>query len=240
MSALPLSPETLHPSLWRGAQLARSEARTVDTGHPPLSAELPGGGWPIGGLIELLVPHAGCGELRLLAPGLAAAVSAQRPLAFVQPPYSPDARALARLGLPRDALLWLRTERGADALWAAEQALKAGSCGALLLWQPEARPEALRRLHLAAARSAGTLFFMMRPLAAAQQPSPAVLRVAVRPEPGGVTIDIVKRRGPAAGNALSLALLPSPILGGRHARFSRRSSAAPAAGRMPAAAAGAA
>lgn len=240
MPASSVSPESLHPSLWRGSQLARGGVRTVETGYAPLSAELPGGGWPVGGLVELLVPQPGCGEMRLLAPGLARAVSAKRPLAFVQPPYAPHALALAALGLPYDALLWLRAERGADALWAAEQSLKAGCCGALLLWQPEVRPEALRRLHLAAAHSASTLFFMLRPLAAAQQPSPAVLRLAVRPTPGGATVEIVKRRGPAASAVLSLAFLPSPILGSRHARFSRRPSAAPAAGRVPAAAEGAA
>lgn len=240
MLASSFSPETLHPSLWRGSQLARGGLRTVETGYAPLSAELPGGGWPLGGLVELLVREPGCGEIRLLAPGLARTVSAKRPLAFVEPPYVPDAGALERLGLAPDALLWLQAARGPDALWAAEQILKAGCCGALLTWQPQIRPEALRRLHLAAARSAGTLFFMLRPLAAAQQASPAVLRIAVRPEPGGVTIDIVKRRGPAASEALSLALMPSPIQGSLHARFSRRPSAVPAAGRVPAAAAGSA
>jgi protein ImuA len=240
MPASSVLPETLHPSLWRGSQLARGVPRTIETGHPSLSAELPGGGWPLGGLTELLVPQAGCGELRLLAPALVRAVSAQRPLALVQPPHVPEARALARLGLPRDALLWLRAARSADALWTAEQILKAGCCGALLLWQLDTRPEALRRLHLAAARASATLFIMLRPLAAAQQPSPAPLRVALRPEPGGIAVDIIKRRGPATSGALSLALLPSPILGSRHARFSRRPSAVPAAGRVPAAAADAA
>lgn len=50
-------------TLWRGSQLARGGPRTVDTGYAALSAELPGGGWPVGGLVELLVPHAGCGEI---------------------------------------------------------------------------------------------------------------------------------------------------------------------------------
>ena len=53
-----------------------------------------------------------------------------------------------------------------DALWAAEQILRSGCCGALLLWQQHVRSEALRRLHLAA-QSGETLFCLMRPLAAA-------------------------------------------------------------------------
>jgi len=55
MTAPPPLPEAIHPSLWRASQLARGRGRTVDTGYAVLSAELPGGGWPIGVLIDLLV-----------------------------------------------------------------------------------------------------------------------------------------------------------------------------------------
>ncbi|AOJ63867.1 recombinase RecA [Burkholderia ubonensis] len=230
MLASSISPESLHPSLWRGSQFARGGPRTVDTGFASLSAELPGGGWPVGGLVELLAAQPGCGEMRLLAPALAHTVSARRPLALVAPPQSPHASALAGLGVPADALLWLRAGSRTDALWAAEQALKTGCCGALLLWQ-DARPEALRRLHLAAARTGDTLFVMLRPLQAARQPSPAVLRVALHPVPGGVSLDIVKRRGPARGEPLVLDL-PSPIVESRYARLARHPSAAPAARRV--------
>lgn len=234
MSASSLSLESLHPSLWRGSQLARGGPRTVDTGYAALSVELPGGGWPLGGLVELLVPHMGCGEMRVLAPALAATGSARRPLAFVAPPQPPHACALAGLGVPLDALLWLRASSGVNALWAAEQALRTGCCGALLLWHQNARADALRRLHLAAARAGDTLFVMFRPLAAVQQPSPAVLRLALHPSPGGVSVEIVKRRGPARGEPLALEL-PSPIVESRYARLARHPSAAPAARRVRAA-----
>ncbi|NTZ10336.1 translesion DNA synthesis-associated protein ImuA [Burkholderia metallica] len=217
-------------TLWRGSQLARGGPRTIETGFAPLSAELPGGGWPVGGLVELLAAQPGCGEMRLLAPALARSVSVRRPLALVAPPQSPHATALASLGVPTDTLLWLRAGSRTDALWAAEQALKTGCCGALLLWQ-DARPDALRRLHLAAARTGDTLFVMLRPLSAARQPSPAVLRVALYPVPGGVSLDIVKRRGPARSEPLVLDL-PSPIVESRYARLARHPSAAPAARRV--------
>ncbi|WP_179401187.1 translesion DNA synthesis-associated protein ImuA [Burkholderia guangdongensis] len=231
MLASSIAPETLHPSLWRGSQLARGGPRTIDTGFAALSAELPGGGWPVGALVELLVAQPGCGELRLLAPALARAVDARRPLALVAPPHVPNAAAFAALHVPPDALLWLRAPRQADALWAAEQALKTGCCGALLLWQQTVRNDALRRLHLAAARSGSTLFAMLRPLAAARQPSPAVLRLALHPQPGGVAVEIVKRRGPVQAEMLELEL-PSPIVEGRYARLARHPSAAPAARRV--------
>jgi hypothetical protein len=63
-------PESIHPSLWRASQLARGQQSTVDTGYPALSQELPGGGWPIGALVEVLSEQPGSGEIRLLAPAL--------------------------------------------------------------------------------------------------------------------------------------------------------------------------
>jgi cell division inhibitor SulA/protein ImuA len=71
MSALPQqSLESIHPALWRGSQLARAHGKYVDTGYAALSVELPGGGWPLGTLVELLVQQPGVGEVRLLQPAL--------------------------------------------------------------------------------------------------------------------------------------------------------------------------
>src|SRR5262245_19832672 len=70
-AAIP-APETLHPALWLGHQLGRSCDRAVATGFPALDAQLPGGGWPRRVLTELLQPHAGIGEIRLLAATLCA------------------------------------------------------------------------------------------------------------------------------------------------------------------------
>jgi protein ImuA len=113
-------PEELHPSLWRASQLAHANTRCVDTGHPALSRQLPGGGWPTGTLIDLLLQQPGIGEMRLLRPVLAAA--AARRIVLLLPPHPPQ--ALAALGVPPSQLIWLRARRGADALWAAEQVLR--------------------------------------------------------------------------------------------------------------------
>src|ERR1700751_1297436 len=72
MSALIACPEDIHPSLWRASQLAHGRGRVVDTGYPALSRELPGGGWPLAALVDLLVQQPGIGELRLLRPALSA------------------------------------------------------------------------------------------------------------------------------------------------------------------------
>jgi protein ImuA len=228
-SAPLLAPEAVHPSLWLASQLAQSHDRCVDTGHPALSAQLPGGGWPTGTLVELLLQQPGIGEMRLLQPTLAAM---ERPIVLVQPPYMPQALGLDALGISPARLVWIRnTGKSADALWAAEQVLRSGCCGALLLWQQHVRSEALRRLHLAA-QGGATLFCLMRPLAAAQDASPAPLRLALRPALGGLQIDFVKRRGPQRDAPLFLPLTPSLLQ--RHAPLDRPAPApAPARSVLP-------
>jgi protein ImuA len=209
--------EHLHPSLWRASQLAHANTRCIDTGYPALSAQLPGGGWPTGTLVDLLAQQSGIGELRLLRPALAEV--GERRIVLLQPPHPPQALALAALGIAPSQLVWVRGERSADALWAAEQVLKSGSCGALLFWAQHARGESLRRLHLAA-QSGDTLFFMLRPLTAAQDASPAPLRLSLRPAAGGIEIGFVKRRGPQRDAPLFLPLTPSLLQ--RHASLDRR------------------
>lgn len=230
-------PEAIHPSLWKASQLPRSGTRGIDTGHPALTAELPSGGWPAGALVELLAQQPGIGELRLLAPVLARA--AGKSVVLVQPPHALQPLALAYWGVDPSGFVALPAPRTADALWAAEQALRAGTCAAVLLWQAHVRTEALRRLNLAA-QSGSALFFLFRPAAAARDASPAPLRLALAPTRGGVDVTFVKRRGPARDTPLFVPLSPSPILLSRHARVDRRASAAPHPRSVPAAIAGAA
>lgn len=204
--------EALHPSLWRASQLARGRTNCIDTGHSALSSQLPNGGWPKGALVELLVQQPGIGEMRLLAPALKAV--ADRRVILLQPPHVPQALSLAALGVPPASAIWLRADRTADALWAAEQVLRSGSCGALLFWpgmssnsarQQHVRADSLRRLHLAA-QNGETLFFVMRPLGAEVDASPAPLRLSVKPAPGGIDIGFVKRQGPQRDSPLFLPL----------------------------------
>ncbi|QCP48317.1 translesion DNA synthesis-associated protein ImuA [Trinickia violacea] len=230
MAAVPVHAEEIHPSLWRASQLARGRGRTVETGYAALSAELPGGGWPVGAFVDLLVQQAGVGEVRLLRPALSAL--GERPIALVQPPHLPDGLGLSYIGLSLERLLRVKAPKTSDALWSAEQILRAGSCSALIFWTQYAQASSLRRLHLAA-QSSETLFVMVRPLAAAQDSSPALLRLALRPSADGLTVDIVKRRGPSRAEPLSIPLQPTPVLLSRHARLSRRSSAEAAARSIP-------
>lgn len=204
-----LALEELHPSLWRASQLARGSSRCIESGHPVLASQLPGGGWPVGELTELLVSQPGLGEIRLLGPALVAVAS--RGIMLVQPPHPPQAIAFAALGVAPSQLTWVCPTKTADALWATEQILKSGSAGCVLFWAAHCRNDSLRRLHLAA-QSSETLFFLLRPLQSAQDSSPAPLRLSLQPAADGINIGFVKRRGPAREAPLFLPLnLPGII-----------------------------
>lgn len=65
-----------HPAVWRASQIGGVARPVTTSGFSALDTQLPGGGWPHGVLTELLLPEPGVGELRLLAPALAAVTAA--------------------------------------------------------------------------------------------------------------------------------------------------------------------
>ncbi len=107
---------------------------------------------------ELLLPHAGVGEIRLLAPALVAAQRAGRLVMVFDPPAALSASALARLGLDLDELLVVDTRGravpGSDSLWALEQALKSGHVGAIVYVRISARKSSEMIARLLGTRSA--------------------------------------------------------------------------------------
>ena len=185
------------PGVWRGGELEHVVHPVVPTGHARLDAELPGGGWPLGTLSEVLHDGAGIGEVRLLAGALARAAEGARLIAWVNPPHLPYAPALAQAGIALSSCLVVRPADREDALWASEQALKSGACGAVMLWMERFAEEYawLRRLQMAseAGRSMAVLF---RSSAAEKHSTPSHLRVVVAREAGVLKVRIPKRRGP--------------------------------------------
>ena len=207
------APETLHPALWLGHQIGRSAGNAIASGFAALDAELPGGGWPRRALSELLLPHPGVGEIRLLAPSLVAAQRAGRLAMVFDPPAALSAAALERLGFDVGELLVVHTRArvvpGSDSLWALEQALKSGHVGAVLAWlPPRLRADRLRRLQLAAHNHDGVAF-VMREASCAGRPTASPLRLAL--QAGGadrLCVQVLKRRGPPLEAPLQLALPP--------------------------------
>jgi hypothetical protein len=162
--------------VWRGQTAAPPPARQP-TGHAELDTALPGGGWPDAALSEILVAATGLGELHLLWPTLARLTASGERVVLVNPPHVPYPHAWLAAGIDLRHLNIVRAT-GRNALWAAEQCLRSGSCAAVLCWPKQANDRALRRLQIAA-ESGQTLAFAYRPLDEAANPSPAALRLAV-------------------------------------------------------------
>lgn len=217
--------------VWRASELAVARSATMSTGHGALDRELPNGGWPRSALVELLVQQHGIGEMQLLKPALAQ-LSGQQRIALIQPPYLPHAMACRAWRINDRNVLWLKPGSSADALWAAEQILRNGSCGALVLWQANVRPETLRRLNLAA-QASDTWLWLIRPIAAAADASPSPLRMALRPVQGGISADLIKRRGPHCERPVFIPLADMPagrlLLDTDHETFAKRTPAIAAA-----------
>ncbi|RTL41719.1 MAG: recombinase RecA [Burkholderiales bacterium] len=223
----------LQGRLWRGNSLGRTAEPVLASGFEALDAELPGGGWPLRAVTELLTPQAGVLEWRLLGPALrgwwagqappaprASARSASRrprpapsallrSLLLINPPHIPHLPGLQGLGLPASALVWVTARTPAESLWAAEQAIK--SQVTVLAWLPEARPEQVRRLQVAALGSSAPAF-LVRPERQRTQSSAAPLRLVVQPGEGwALDVHLLKRRGPAHEGWLALPAIPGAV-----------------------------
>lgn len=231
--------------LWRASSLGACTSPCASSGFAALDAELPGGGWPTHMLSEILQAQPGCCEWRLLGPALgpllrgagasegsgspagrrrgaaAAAPPGGRQLLLINPPQQPHLPGLRLHGIAPQQLVWIAPTQGVQALWAAEQAIKANAAAAVLAWLPEARPAQIRRLQAAALGSAAPVF-LFRPLAAEAQSSAAPLRLVLSPGADwSLELRILKRRGPAHAQPLRLEALPAELatlLAPRHLR----------------------
>ncbi|MGJ7579127.1 translesion DNA synthesis-associated protein ImuA [Variovorax sp. RHLX14] len=205
-------------NVWRGDELGSADAQVMTTGHSALDVELPGGGWPVGALTEILLGAPDAHVWQLLLPVLARAAGARKgPVVLIGAPHEPFGPALAAGGLPSESLMWVgggSPDRGGRTgstgstsqshMWACEQALRCADVAAVMAWLPQARVGELRRLQLAAAQHEG-LLFVFRPESVALSASPARLRIRlVSAEGGQMDVHLLKRRGPPLAQPLTL------------------------------------
>jgi protein ImuA len=180
-----------------------AEGAALSTGHPALDAQLPGGGWPVGSMVEILQRQAGPHGWQLLLPALAQAIGRHAgPVVLVGAPYEPFGPSLRAQGLPGERLLCVRAEKSAARLWACEQALRCAEVAAVIGWLPQARSAELRRLHMAA-QQCSRLLFVFRGIDARHDASPARLRLLLEGV-DSLQLHILKRRGPPLESPLSL------------------------------------
>jgi protein ImuA len=199
-----------NPAIWRAEQ-AHAKYPGISTAFPALDHALPDTGWPVGVLTELLVKETGAGELSLLMPALRAICAEERGIALLAPPYLPHARAWEAAGIPLARMLVVDSD-GIDLLWATEQILRSGECGAVLVWGQAAgralNHRALQRLHLAA-NAGNALCFLYRSVGAQEAPSPAPLRIRLAAHAGALHVHLLKCRGVMRSKPIRVDLFPA-------------------------------
>ena len=194
--------------LWRGG--AQAHVRAAPTGFAALDARLPGGGWPIGALSEIVHERVGVGEIALVAPMLARLTRAGRWIAFVSPPFTPYAPALAQAGIELSRVLVVDPPDRAQSPWAAEQLLRAGA-GAVAAWSRAADLQTLRRLQLAA-EAADNIALLYRSGRGGHGFSPTALRLRVWRDQAASRVEILKCRGARSATPVALESAGLPAL----------------------------
>jgi protein ImuA len=204
-------PRAVAAAVWSGTDLGTTEHEVTPSGFDDLDSELPGGGWPCGGLTEVLQPQPSLCEWRLLAPVLRARVKAGGRIFLVGPPKRPNAGGLAMLGISTESLVWIAATTPAERLWTTEQLVKANPEGAVLAWLPQVRAEQLRRLQVHS-QTCSCPVFLFRPEAALRETSPAPLRViASLGQDWQISVDIPKRKGGPLARPVTLQAMPSSL-----------------------------
>ncbi len=186
--------------MWRASSIDCEDHRQTPTGFPELDALLPGGGWPVAGVSEMLHDYQGIGEFRLLMPGLAhLSQTGARWLLLVSPPYIPYPPALKQAGIDLSRIVITRPSNERDYLWVMEKALSSQSCSAVIAWPSKLQSKQIRRLQVAS-KDGDSWGILFRPSSEAANPSPAELRIHMGPaqnvrDNSSISVKVLKRRG---------------------------------------------
>lgn len=190
-----------------GVRRASRQGRfaTASTGWQTLDRRLPGGGYPLGAVTELLTAAIGIGELTLLAACLEARLASHihHQIAFVSPPYRLNAPALALGSMDRGRLPVVHCHDDSERVWCVEQMARSRAFTAFVIWGDSLDTTALRRLQLAAEQAVCPVF-VYRSLERATQRSPAALRLAITCRNGHQQLQVIKCRGPAGAQLSGL------------------------------------
>jgi protein ImuA len=184
--------------IWRGDPSGSSADPVVSSGFDELDKALPGGGWPVHNLTELLLPAEGLGEIRLLGQPLGQLTGDGRNILLVGPPYIPYMSAWENLHIDSRRIVIARVYKPDERLWVLEQGIKSAAFGAVIGWLPESSLQTTRRLQVIA-RTVASLIFLFRPVSAQFESSAAPLRILLGPiTQHTLSVRVLKRRGTPA------------------------------------------
>lgn len=132
------------------------------SGHQSLDGLLPAGGWRRGGVVELISKLAGCGELKLLMPHLAAASQQGEQISLIQPPQAIYPPAWAAHGVNVSLLSSVPSATPRDALLDIDRQIAKHRGGTVVAWIDQALPNNVLRYLATRARQFNANLFLLR------------------------------------------------------------------------------
>ncbi|MDX1811240.1 MAG: translesion DNA synthesis-associated protein ImuA [Gammaproteobacteria bacterium] len=179
--------------LWKAGELAGKSIERIETGYAALNAILPGQGWPVGGLMEFIMPAWGLGELALIMPLIKTLSRQSFWVIWIAPPHIPYAPHLLQAAVDLERVLVISEQADeTECLWAMEKLLRANACGLVMAWPGKISHQQMRRLQLAAeaGRTLGIIFQMQE-----KKTSAAAFRLRLQAIEHGVQVEVIKARG---------------------------------------------
>jgi protein ImuA len=161
-------------------RVALTLSGVLSTGLSALDRCLPGGGWPLGEISELVGQDEA--PLQLLLPALAALSWEDRWITLITPPATVRPRLGQQCGLDLSRFRHAHAHPRVSPMENARRAVAARQSAAVVVWVDRVSPSALVRLRAALANT-DTGVFLIRPETALSQAPISTLRLHVAREP---------------------------------------------------------
>ena len=176
---------------------------TLPTGYTELDQYLPGGGWPLGTLTEILIRSPEETPLWLIIPALAKLNNEPRWQVWTSPAHIPYAPALMSSGIDLSKILILNPPTYKDIVWTIEQSLSSGVCSAVVFWLRTLTNKTSHRFKLAATHGgAWAICFCL--LGQSQNETMSSLKLSYLPNRYGGEINILRCSGNKSHRTLQI------------------------------------
>jgi cell division inhibitor SulA len=136
--------------IWTANDQHHAKQAALAFDQPELDNALQGGISPYG--LLMFRAHTGSGELSFLRPIIQSAAKEQQYIALINPPGLPNTDWFKQNLCDDEHLFFINSADNDENLWAFEQCLMSGVCGAVIAWDLEANAQQLRRCHLRASQ----------------------------------------------------------------------------------------
>lgn len=157
-----------------------SEQKIIPSGIAALDDLLPDGGWRKGSVTEIYADMNNDSAMNLILPTFVNLSQEKKWLGWIAPPHFLDRSKIASSGVSSSRVLLVHPRTTANGLWAVEEALRAGTFSAVMIWMiggdAASNFSSLQRLQHAA-EEGECLVFVFRHDRYAQHDSPAAIRL---------------------------------------------------------------